>query len=108
MVMDLIDIEPKELKKAQKVLNALFILGISQNDLLNIFKEVETLKQRNEELEDRLQKAEEYIRLQKIADTRQVVQVSGEDNNTKTVAQNMQKFLNSREEFYPYGKPTNK
>lgn len=54
MVMDFIDISPKDLKSANKILKALDILGISQHDLLRmkeIIDENKVLKDRVEALE---------------------------------------------------------
>ena len=108
MVKDFIDVSPKELKKAQQVLQALNILGISQNDFLMLFKDIEQLKKDKIELESRLAEAEEYIRLQKIADTREIIQVSKDSKSIKKIGQDTQNYMTAREEFYPYGKPSNK
>ena len=95
MVMDLIDISPKELKKAQKIFNALYLLGISQQDLLNIksFKiEIDELKNKINELED--------WKYTKIREENERIKSYQKDKDIE-----IQKYINDTGvEFNPYGK----
>ena len=96
MVKDFKDISPKELKKVKKVLSIFETLGISQNDILEIFSNVNYLVEQNQILNERVNVLEEW----------QARKIKEEIERAKSFQTDQQKeyrkYMNGDEEYDPF------
>lgn len=97
MVKDLIKIKPKALKQAQKIYQALDLLGITQDDLLNI-------KKTNEQITLLTEKVNELEHWKKIKIREENERLASYKKKTNTNAQNeYEAYVNDKGvEFNPY------
>lgn len=98
MVKDLIKIKPKALKQAQKIYQALDLLGITQDDLLNI-------KKTNEQIIELQQKIDELEHWKKIKIREENERLASYKKNSTNAQKEYEAYVNDKGvEFNPYAK----